>query len=192
LDVGIHRYGSNELTEAKEQIECVKETVGERKTLILFDRFYGSLEFIDFLEGKGIKYIIRLRAGRYKEEVSRMRGKDEWVTVEHTRNRLNNLENISAKRKQELAEKGHTVMRMVRMSFADEEQGMLITNVREGSGGEIQRLYRRRWKIEQKYHTLKNKMKFESVTGKASVYVKQDFWAQMLVFNIVQDLISVA
>ena len=35
-------------------------------------------------------------------------------------------------------------------------------------------------------------MKFESVTGKASIYVKQDFWAQMLVYNIVQDLIKEA
>jgi hypothetical protein len=35
-------------------------------------------------------------------------------------------------------------------------------------------------------------MKFESVTGKASIYVKQDFLAQVLVFNIVQDLITAA
>ena len=56
----------------------------------------------------------------------------------------------------------------------------------------ILRLYRKRWAIEQKYHTLKNKLKFESVTGKASIYVEQDFWAQTLVFNMVQDLIASA
>ena len=67
-----------------------------------------------------------------------------------------------------------------------------MTNLREGSAGDIQRLYRKRWSIEQKYHTLKNKLKFESVTGKASLYVEQDFWAQMMVFNIVQDLITAA
>jgi transposase len=161
----------------------------ERKAPVLFDRLYGSLEFINFLEEKGVKYIIRLQAGKFKAEVSGMRGKDEWVVLEHTRERLNNLRNSSAKRRWELAEKGHT---SVRMRFADGEHGMLVTNLKEGSGGEIQRLYRRRWKIEQKYHTLKNKMKFESVTGKASVYVEQDFRAQMLVFNIVQDLISAA
>jgi len=189
LDVGIHRVGSSEITEAKEQIECLKETIGERKALAIFDRNYGSLEFINFLEEQGIKYIIRLQAGKYKAEVSGMRHKDEWVALEHTSNRLRNS---SAKRKQELAEKGHTLVRMVRMRFADEEQGMLLTNLKEGSSSQIQRLYRRRWKIEQKFHILKNKMKFESVTGKASIYVKQDFWAQMLVFNIVQDLITAA
>ena len=31
-------------------------------------------------------------------------------------------------------------------------------------------------------------MKFESVTGKASVYVYQDFGAQVLVYNMVQDI----
>lgn len=40
----------------------------------------------------------------------------------------------------------------------------------------------------KKYHTLKNKMKFESVTGKASIYVYQDFWAQILVYTMIQDI----
>lgn len=31
-------------------------------------------------------------------------------------------------------------------------------------------------------------MKFESVTGKASVYVYQDFGAQVLVYNMLQDI----
>ena len=53
---------------------------------------------------------------------------------------------------------------------------------------ELADLYYQRWEIEKKYHTLKNKMKFESVTGKASIYVYQDFWAQVLVYTIVQDI----
>ena len=53
---------------------------------------------------------------------------------------------------------------------------------------ELADLYYQRWKIEKKYHTLKNKMKFESVTGKATIYVYQDFWAQILVYNMVQDI----
>ena len=41
---------------------------------------------------------------------------------------------------------------------------------------------------EKKYHTLKNKIKFESVTGRASIYVYQDFRSQLLVYNMVQDI----
>lgn len=53
---------------------------------------------------------------------------------------------------------------------------------------ELAGLYYQRWEIEKKYHTLKDKMKFESVTGKPSVYVYQDFWAQVLVYNMVKDI----
>lgn len=32
-------------------------------------------------------------------------------------------------------------------------------------------------------------MKFESVTGKATLYVYQDFWAQIVVYNMIQDVL---
>jgi len=60
---------------------------------------------------------------------------------------------------------------------------MLLASLKERSTVQIQRLYSGRWKIEQKYHALKNKTKFESVAGKASVHVQQDLWAQMLAYK---------
>jgi IS4 transposase len=45
-----------------------------------------------------------------------------------------------------------------------------IERNKPGGTGEIKRLYRKRWMIEKKYHALKNKMRFESVTGKAGMY----------------------
>ena len=53
---------------------------------------------------------------------------------------------------------------------------------------ELTDFYYQRWEMEKKYHTLKNKMKFESVTWKASVYGYQDFWAQVLVYNMVENI----
>ena len=53
---------------------------------------------------------------------------------------------------------------------------------------ELADLYFQRWEIEKKYHTLKNKMKFESVTGKSTIYIDQDFRAQVLVYNMIQDI----
>ena len=91
----------------------------------------------------------------------------------------------------ELAGEGPTPARILKMTVRNGEEGALITNLGpEHRTAEIKTLYRKRWLLEQKYHTLKNKMKFESVTGKASIYVRQDFWAQTLVFNMVQDLIT--
>ncbi len=65
----------------------------------------------------------------------------------------------------------------------------MMTNLpKEHTATEIQKLYFLRWEIEKKYHTLKNKMKLESVTGKATIYVYQDFLAQILTYNMMQDI----
>lgn len=33
-------------------------------------------------------------------------------------------------------------------------------------------------------------MKLESVTGKSTIYVYQDFWAQLFVYNMIQDVVQ--
>ena len=192
LDIGIHHYRDSEIEEAKAHIGALKETVGGRPVLIMFDRNYASLEFVDYLEGSGIKYLIRLHTGDYKGERALMRSNDEEVELAHTVLRLRHIWEKSPQRAQELARQQSSRVRIVNTVLANGERAAFVTNLREGTRGEILRLYRKRWSIEQKYHTLKNKLKFESVTGKASIYVAQDFWAQMLVYNIVQDLIMSA
>ena len=189
LEVDLDSYKGNETNEAKGLISGIKAIVGERPVVILFDRGYVSLEFQDFLEGTGVKYLMRLKQDAYKAEVEGMDSGDEEVLLLHTKNRLYNVQQRTPERWEELSQRSSSSVRMVQNVFKEEEKGMLLTNLREGSTEDIQDLYRKRWKIEQQYHTMKNKMKFESITGKASIYVKQDFWAQALVFNIIQDLI---
>ena len=192
LDIGIHHYRDSEIEEAKAHIKALKETTGDLPVLIMFDRNYASVEFIDFLEETGIKYLIRLHKSNYKAEKASMRGNDEEVELNYTKARLRPLKKKKAQRVKELEQRKSVKVRIVKVKLKNGEQAAFITNMREGTAWDIKSLYRKRWSIEKKYHTLKNKMKFESVTGKASIYVKQDFWAQMLVFNIVQDLITAA
>jgi hypothetical protein len=192
LDIGMYDYGSGEIAEAKWHIGAVQAIVGERPALMLFDRNYGSLDFIDCLERAGLKYLIRLRRGDYQAEIGEMAGEDAEVEIAHTKSRLQYLKRGEPERARALAEKGNTRARIVKMQFGEGEEGALITNMTECGAGELRRLYRKRWGIEQGYHTLKNKMKFESVTGKASIYVEQDFRAQVLVYNMVEDLIGEA
>jgi hypothetical protein len=59
------------------------------------------------------------------------------------------------------------------MDFENGETGALTTNLTGCGAGEIKRLCRKRWMIEKQYHTLKNKMRFESVTGKACMYAEK-------------------
>ena len=158
--------------------------------LIMSDRNYASLEFMGFLEKSGVKYLIRLHAGDYKAEMSLMRGNDGEAELAHTAPRLRHIWRESHGRARELAQRQSTRVRIIKAVFANGERAAFVTNLKEGTRGGIQRLYRKRRSIEQKYHTLKNKLKFESVTGKASVYVPQGFWTQMPVFNMVQDMIT--
>ncbi|MDR3341401.1 MAG: transposase, partial [Treponema sp.] len=180
------------IAEGKWHIEAVKGIVAERPALRRFDRNYVSLGFIDCLERAGIKYLIRLRKGDYKAEIKELTGEDTEVEIAHTRSRLEYLKRGEPERTRALAETGKTRARIIKMKFGGGEEGALITNMTECGAWELKGLYRKRWGIEQRYHLLKNKLKFESVTGKRSIYVEQDFRAQVLVYNMVEDLIREA
>jgi hypothetical protein len=192
LDIGLHHFRSSEIEEARAHIPELRKIVGKLPTLIIFDRNYVSLEFMNYLEKRGIKYLIRLHSGDYKTEVAGMSRADEEVELAHNKIRLEHLRRTMPEREQELAKEGSTPARILKVTLDNGEKGALITNLTGQGAREIKRLYRKRWLIEQKYHTLKNKLKFESVTGRASIYVEQDFRAQVLVFNMVQDLITLA
>jgi hypothetical protein len=192
LNIEIDNYRSGEIPEGKEHLGWVKAITGERPVLFIYDRNYVSVEFIDYLEKMGVKYLIRLKKGNYKQEMAGMESEDEEVALEHTKSRLQYLKWEDPERMEELERQGKSPARIIKMKFGGGEEGALITNMTECGAWELRKLYRKRWGIEQSYHTLKNKMKFESVTGKASVYVEQDFWAQIVVHNMVQDLITEA
>ena len=88
-----------------------------------------------------------------------------------------------------MKKKGKTAVRIARSTLPSGNELALVTDLPDTvAAKELAGLYYQRWEIEKKYHTLKNKMKFESVTGKSSVYVHQDFWAQVLVYNMIQDI----
>jgi hypothetical protein len=191
LDLSIHHYKVNEIEEAKGQIRRMRGITGKRRVLIIFDRGYPSLEFIDFLEKEGIKYLIRLKEGIYRKEREELGGKGGEIELAHTKDRLRTLKGKDEERAAELAAKGKTKARIVQGTKLGGKELSLITNLEEVyTAGQIRTLYRKRWEIEKRYHTLKNKMKFESVTGKASVYVYQDFYAQIFVYNMVHDLMK--
>ena len=156
LDIGIHNYRDGEIEEAKAHLDALKEIAGERPVLIMFDRNYASLEFMDTLERAGVKYLIRLHEKDYKAERARMEGEDEEVELIHTNTRLSHIRKKSPRRAQELAQKRTSRTRIVNVAFDNGEKAAFATNLVEGTAGEIKGLYKKRWSIEQKYHSLKN------------------------------------
>jgi hypothetical protein len=108
----------------------------------------------------------------------------------HTNARLTKIRKNHPEIVDELKAKRYTSTRIILSNLFSGSELALMTNLPiEFSGKEITDLYFKRWEIEKKYHTLKNKMKFESITGKATLYVYQDFWAQIVIYNMIQDVL---
>lgn len=189
LDIEVEHISTSENELAKRNIKHLKEMGTKQPVLAIFDRGYPSIEFIDFLQKEGIHYLIRLSSNDYKEERKQMPSADNNVILKHSAARLQKIRKKHPERYEHMKNKGETLVRISKSTLPSGNELALMTNLPDTiTTKELADLYYQRWEIEKKYHTLKNKMKFESVTGKASVYVYQDFWAQVLVHNMVQDI----
>lgn len=190
LDLQIGSINASESEMAKQNINAVKEIIQNTPFIIIFDRGYPSIEFVDFLEKNNLRYLFRLSSNDYKKERELMTKSDESVKLIHTPPRLAKLKKKHPEAIEDLKAKEYTNTRLISSKLPSGIEITLMTNLPfEISGEEIKNLYFMRWGIEKKYHTLKNKMKFENVTGKASIYVYQDFWAQIVVYNMLQDIL---
>ena len=189
LDIEIEHISVSETELAKRNLEHLKQFNFNQPILVVFDRGYPSIEFVDFLEKEGIHYLFRLSSNDYIAERRQMNSSDEEVIIKHSYSRLKKIQKKHPDRYEQLKKKDGTAVRISRSKLPSGNELLLMTNLfTDISTEELADLYYHRWEIEKKYHTLKNKMKFESITGKASIYVYQDFWAQILVYNMMQDI----
>lgn len=189
LDIEISHISTSETELAKKNLNHLKHMDIKQPALVIFDRGYPSIEFIDFLETEKISYLFRLSSNDYKFERGNMGSTDEAVILRHTYQRLGKIRKKHPERYEHMKEKAGTNTRIMTSILPSGKELALMTNLPfEISQKQLEDLYYQRWEIEKKYHTLKNKMKFESVTGKSTIYVEQDFRAQVLVYNMLQDI----
>lgn len=189
LDIEISHISTSETELAKKNLDHLKHMNIKQPVLAIFDRGYPSMEFIDFLEEEKISYLFRLSSNDYKFERGTMESSDEMVILRHTYQRLEKIRKKHPERFEHMKEKARTNTRITTSLLPSGKEMALMTNLPfEISQKQLEDLYYQRWEIEKKYHTLKNKMKFESVAGKSTIYVDQDFRAQVLVYNMLQDI----
>ena len=189
LDLQICNVNKSELKAAEENIKSIERIGLQQKILIIFDRGYPSLELMNYLETHKIAYIIRISSSIFKKEREKLGEKGGCIEIEHTKKRLRNLMKSNNELYQIAKTKEGISTRFVVDKTPAGEEFAVLTNLSEQiTDKEIVDAYFFRWKIEEAYHTLKNKMKFESVTGMASIYVEQDFLAQVFVYNMMEDV----
>lgn len=191
VDVQIDRYATSEIELAKKNIEKMLEIIGKEKILIIFDRNYPSIEFFYWLEKRNIKFLMRLQKKQYKEEKEKMTQEDELVEIKYTYARLQTIKRKYPKIFEELKDKTGKKYRLSKIKVNENTTEYLISNLsnEEFSMGELKEIYGKRWGIEESYNCTKNKLKIESFTGNLPIFIYQDIYAQVFVYNQIQDMI---
>ncbi len=192
LDLQLDKYNSSEKALAKRNIEEVINTIKNKKIILVMDRNYISLEFLLWLNERNLKYIFRLQKTTYKNEISKMKTNDEYVNIIHTYPRLQNIRANYPEEAKKLEELKETEVRIIKEKIKDNKELILLTNLpmEEFSKEEIKELYSKRWDIESSYDCLKNKLYSESFTGNLPIIIEQDLYAQVLIYNQMQDMIN--
>jgi len=160
----ITSYSTSEREIAIEMIETLKQ-MGLKNDLILFDRGYPSKQFLAYLEGSEVKYLMRIKQSM--KEVAEAMEPDQIIQI--------NVGNETIK------------VRVLRFMLDSGVEEVLVSNLFEESFGiqEFKTLYFRRWGIEVKYDELKNRLQIENFTGDTKIAVEQDFYASIYLSNMV-------
>lgn len=163
FDAQMDAYKTDERTLAKRHAERLLE-LGLSGSLLLFDRWYPSAEFIHFLRAKGFQFVMRLRR-KWNVEADAIKTQG-WIDVEH---------------------EGATVpVRVLKVKLPTGEVETLVTSLNQKilPIREAGNLYFERWKVEVAYDLLKSKLQMENFSGKTKIAVLQDFYATVYLANL--------
>ena len=117
-----------------------------------------------------------------------MKTTDECIDIKITPNRMQHIKD--EKTKKELLAMEKIRLRVSKIELENGEEEHLISNfyIDEVDYEEMKDLYAQRWEIEKVFNVFKNKLEIENITGESKIAIEQDFNAQILVHNIIQDV----
>ena len=187
IDVIPEKYRSNEIYMAKRHMRKDQEITENYNSIYIMDRNYVSLDFLAFLQKRGIKFLSRLNLGYYTKETENMETRDEIVEISHTKERMKR-KNFEDEETREYAKENKIEVRILKYVLKTGEEEYLITNLKEFSYEELFEIYGKRWNIETLYNSLKNKLQIEKFTSSKEEIIKQDIYASTLVYNMVQTM----
>jgi hypothetical protein len=175
VDAQIEPMATDERTMAYKHIKQLTEleSFKEWKELVIFDRGYPSFELIKELLDKKIHFLMRVRT-KFSIEI------DELGYGDHK---------IELKGEQE-----SIPLRVLKFRLKGGEDETLITDLTKKYNGvdTFKALYFYRWPIETKYDIIKKKLEIENFSGRLVDNIRQDFYATMVITNIMVDFINEA
>ena len=165
LDGGLYPYATNEAEAARVHIKAVEELTKQYKAenLYIFDRGYPSKELFAELINANIKFVFRVRK-KFNLDFDRVEKKGNVMFFYNG--------------------KAYYV-RVFNITLPSGETEILVTNLAKSvlSRKQAGELYFKRWGIETKFNSLKNKLELENMSGRRPVTVYQDFWAKLDIAN---------
>ena len=161
-DCQIAPYKTDERDLAKLHMTRLGE-LGLGGSLLLFDRWYPSREFLSYTLGQGFSFVMRVRE-KWNLEVDAIKTQG-WVTLTHQEESFR--------------------VRVLKVKLCTGETQTLLTNLSQKQLPirEAAALYFKRWGIETAYDLLKSKLQLENFSGKSAVSVMQDFYATVYIAN---------
>ncbi|NCU32220.1 MAG: IS4 family transposase [Candidatus Moranbacteria bacterium] len=164
LDARIEKFSCGERELASKHIARLKE-LGISNDLIIFDRGYASAELIAQLFNNCVHFLMRVKR-KFNVEIDALASEDGFIGITY---------NGTSYR-----------LRVVKFALPSGEIETLITDLPQDNFkiADFKMLYFKRWPIETRYDTLKNKLQLENFTGKTVLSVFQDFYACMFLSNV--------
>lgn len=170
-DCRIDRYEKDERDLARQHVQRLCE-LGLNNSLLLFDRWYPSAEFIAYLFENGFHFVMRVRK-KWNLEADAVKAQDRICITYGSRRYL---------------------VRVLKIDLPTGETETLLTSLNQKQlpirdAGE---LYFKRWGVETSYDVIKSKLQLENFSGKKEVSVLQDFYATMYLANLSAFIAGVA
>ncbi|MDR1818881.1 MAG: IS4 family transposase [Methanobrevibacter sp.] len=194
LDLELDKYKTSEQELMYRNMDNILslEFIKGLKKIFIYDRGFPSLKFFNYLIEENEKFIFRIKKSAYKKEKRGMTTNDEFIDIKLEKNRLNPIKNENLKEK--LLKIGKLNLRITKITLESGEEEHLISNLDQETFTyqDLKELYNLRWGIEVSYDVLKNLMRIENVSGYSEIAVKQDYYSQILVYNIVNELKNIA
>ena len=177
----LHPYGSYEVDLAISLLKKSANARLESMDLDIYDRAYGSYEFLAHLVHYKRAFVIRCKSNTFKDAKSLFAGEGVWSKVVKLK--------APQDKKKELETAGLPTeidVRFVSVVLDSGEIEVLITSImdKDIKRSEFKELYFLRWGVETFYHLLKGRLNLENFTGKSLESVKQDFWSSIYISNV--------
>lgn len=191
-DIQIDKARTYETKLAKKNIdECLKIN-NKQKNLFVLDRNYPSIELYELLNEKHAKFVMRLSINDYVPERKTMTSDDEIIYIKYNRYRKYHFKKKQPKVYEKIKDKEGIKLRIINITLDTGEVETLITNILTNKFNiqDFKEIYNARWRIEESYNSIKNKLKIEKFTGNLPIYIYQDTYAQVLIYNQLQDMLS--